>query len=704
MGVSKVSHSTPRFLVTIFSKASLEIGFYVLLILGTLFSRLWDLGHRAMHHDESLHALYSYLLATGQGYRHDPMMHGPLQMEMTAGIFVLFGDNEFTARLLYALAGTFLVVMPLFLRDYLGRNGSLVTSAMLAASPAMFYFSRFARNDILMAVWAFSLVIVMWRFLNEGKIKYLYWGSVLLSLAFVTKESAYIVTTILGGYLFLSIGLRNFPIFTKSIIIGKTRTITAIQLIIKESWLAISNTFTSRKISREASFFIVLFTLSLPLGSALVSVFQDTPIFPWSNLVLTAPVGSPRVGAPSGGGLVVATMTVGILVFISGFLGSRWQRSLDVIGTHNVPKELLKHSFIYWMNPLLRWVSKLWNSCGIWYRCAFLFYIIFLFAYTTFFTNLGGLGSGIWQSLGYWLVQQDVARGNQPIYYYVLIILVYEFLPLMFSILGGIYYWKRKDKLGLFLIFWAVTTFILYSYITEKMPWLLVNLTLPLIVLSGKFVGDIVDQIDWKNTHIKRGFKSFRLFTVLTIWVSLLILTVWIGWRAVYQNGDVPVEMIVYTQTSPSLRDAYKEISKNIEKSDVPNAITIDQTGGFSWPWAWYLRDRTDVGYVDHSGTLSEDSSSKVLLLHIDNRPAEDSIIEESYKSGIVIPHRWWFPEIYRGLTFSKLVRGSLSGKTWRTFYDYFVYRKLSQSLGSEDVIIYVSKEIQFNLENEPYR
>ena len=503
------------------------------------------------------------------------MMHGPLQMEMTAGIFVLFGDNEFTARLLYALAGTLLVLMPLFLRDYLGRNGSMVTATMLAASPAMFYFSRFARNDILMAVWAFSLVIVMWRFLNEGKMRYLYLGSVFLSLAFVTKESAYIVTTILGGYLFLVIALRNFPTFTKSIIIGNTRTVTAIQVIIKESCLALNNAFTSMKISREASFFIILFTLSLPLGSALVSVFQDTPVFPWSNLVLTAPVGSLRVGAPSGGGLVIATMTVAILVFISGFLGSRWQRSLGIIGTNKATKNLTTHP-LYSITPILGWVYRLWNSWGIWYRCAFLFYFIFLFAYTTFFTNLGGVGSGVWQSLGYWLVQQDVARGNQPIYYYVLIILVYEFLPLMFSILGGVYYWKRKDKLGLFLIFWSVTTFILYSYITEKMPWLLVNLTLPLIVLSGKFVGDITEKIDWDKNLIKRGFKSFSLFTCLTIWFSLLVLTTWIGWRAVYQNGDVPVEMIVYTQTSPSLRDAYKEISRNIEKSDLPNAITID--------------------------------------------------------------------------------------------------------------------------------
>ena len=39
---------------------------------------------------------------------------------------------------------------------------------LLAFSPAMLYYSRFARNDILMAVWALGIVIAMWRYLDEG--------------------------------------------------------------------------------------------------------------------------------------------------------------------------------------------------------------------------------------------------------------------------------------------------------------------------------------------------------------------------------------------------------------------------------------------------------------------------------------------------------------------------------------------------------
>src|SRR5262249_51448341 len=41
--------------------------------------RIWDVGKRAMHHDESMHAFYSLQLLKGGGYKYDPMLHGPFQ-------------------------------------------------------------------------------------------------------------------------------------------------------------------------------------------------------------------------------------------------------------------------------------------------------------------------------------------------------------------------------------------------------------------------------------------------------------------------------------------------------------------------------------------------------------------------------------------------------------------------------------------------
>ena len=58
-----------------------------------------------------------------------------------------------------------------------------------------------------------------------------------------------------------------------------------------------------------------------------------------------------------------------------------------------------------------------WNG-GVWLTCAAIFWGIWATLYTTFFTNLAGLFSGAWQGMGYWIAQQEVARGNQPWYYY----------------------------------------------------------------------------------------------------------------------------------------------------------------------------------------------------------------------------------------------------------------------------------------------
>ena len=270
-----------------------EVAAHLALVLAALVARLWDLGSRAMHHDESLHALYSYNLAVGEGFRHDPMMHGPFQMEATAGLFFLFGDSDFTARLLYALAGTALVALPFFLRHRLGRTGALLAATMLAVSPALFYFSRFARNDILTAVWTLGLVIAMWRFLDEGKTKYLYWASGLLALAFATKESAYVITTILGSYLLVEILsrnwssitalVRNWSSVTALVRIGEANPLQALGQLVKGAWQTLQRGLRFENTPRQAGLFVLLFTLSLPLGAALVSILQDSPLLDWTG-------------------------------------------------------------------------------------------------------------------------------------------------------------------------------------------------------------------------------------------------------------------------------------------------------------------------------------------------------------------------------------------------------------------------------------
>lgn len=239
-----------------------EIAPYLLLAAIALAMRFWDLGARAIHHDESLHALYSWYLLQGQGYHHMPMMHGPFQFFGTALNFLLFGDSEFTARLLPALFGTALVVLPFFLRQYLGRWGSLSVAALLAFSPTLLYFGRFARNDIYIAFWTFLLVICLWRYIAEKRARYLYIGAAALSLSFCTKEVSYITVVIFASFLLIVAG--------------------------RELIARVRRRFDLSDLSAPAEYLILIASLSLPLfaaGIELIPGVDLSPGFAWPKVL-----------------------------------------------------------------------------------------------------------------------------------------------------------------------------------------------------------------------------------------------------------------------------------------------------------------------------------------------------------------------------------------------------------------------------------
>lgn len=85
--------------------------------------------------------------------------------------------------------------------------------------------------------------------------------------------------------------------------------------------------------------------------------------------------------------------------------------------------------------------------------CWLIFHGLFAFFFTTMFTNIQGLATGMIYSLQYWLEQQAERRGSQPQYYYTLIVMpMYEFLPIIGSIAaglgGGFIFWNRRARVA----------------------------------------------------------------------------------------------------------------------------------------------------------------------------------------------------------------------------------------------------------------
>ena len=331
----------------------LEWAIYSSIVVVAIFLRSYDLASRAMHHDESLHAYYSWELFQGSGLIHNPMLHGPLQMELTSLIFFIFGDTDTTSRLLYVIAGSILVILPIFIKDLLGRYGAISVSILLTISPTMVYFSRFARNDILMAVFTLGLVLAIWKYLLYGHKRYLYVISALLALSFSTKESAYLVVGTLGLYL---TALTIYDAFKNSISDSEAKSLSypnfAWFYAVKIS-RTIKDCFYTQPYSRPFTLLIILISLTLPQWSAFASIFQNTIFLEWSNMVLASGEGTTNIGMPSHGGKVLAFLIVIGLLMTSAYMGYKWH----------------------------------WKS---WFKCALIFYAIWLMAYTTMFTNITG--------------------------------------------------------------------------------------------------------------------------------------------------------------------------------------------------------------------------------------------------------------------------------------------------------------------------
>ena len=173
---------------------------YIIILILAVFTRLIWLGDRAVSHDETTHAKYSWNLYSGRGFRHDPLMHGPLLFEATSLFYFLFGVSDFTARLYTALAGIALVVSPVLLRKWLGQWGALIASLLLLISPAITYYSRYTRHDIPIMLMVILFLWSVFSYLEDGKTRWLYIMAGFFALMYASKENAYIYTAI---FLFL---------------------------------------------------------------------------------------------------------------------------------------------------------------------------------------------------------------------------------------------------------------------------------------------------------------------------------------------------------------------------------------------------------------------------------------------------------------------------------------------------------------------
>ena len=508
-----------------------------------VFTRFWDLGTRALHHDESMHARFAWDIYRSFDYRYNPVLHGPFQFYFTAFMFFLFGVSDAVARFGPALFGVLSVLLVYPLKPYLGRGGMVLAAVLMAISPPLLYFSRFARNDIYVVAWTILILLALFGWLHTRQRGYIYLGASAAALSLATKENTYI-------------------------------------------------------------------TLALVAIFIVVRILQEQ--------------------------------------FTPGLAGR--------LPSHESVKSAL---------------ADLWRDRGLLIAGIVTFLLVFVTLYTAFYTHPQDFASGVVKALEYWLAQQDVSRGNQPIWYYFMQVPLYELIVAVFAIPALWHLARRGNLTDRFLCFWFVGAVLLYSIAGERMPWLVLHLSLPGILLVSRFLG--------KKFAEPNGLRRHRI--ALTLFLLIGVYALHTGLPLAFAHGDTPRDLLVYVQTTPDVPYVAAQIEQMSRKLTTNTEIVGIIDNENSWPFAWYLRDYTNVGYISKIGDPGEAAFVIVTASEVENaREHLSNYVPFRYKL------RWWFPEeLYRELRPTFILDFVTNPTTRSNFTAWLVSRKMPKPIGSQE-------------------
>ncbi|WP_440946986.1 flippase activity-associated protein Agl23 [Methanosarcina sp. T3] len=473
----------------------------LLIVLFALALRLFELGERVLHHDESVHGSFTLKLLEQGEYSYNPAYHGPFLFHSTAAVFHFLGISDATARLVPVFFGVATILALFLLKKELGKSGVLWSMFLLAFSPSMVYFSRFFRNDMIIVFCTLAAVAGAFRYLDNihsfRRYPYLILTASSLALAVTAKENAYVIILIFGAY--AGMGLLYW---------------------IYSSWKK-ENLSLQKTLLRKAS--VLLHFLPEILLSGALSIF------------------------------------------------------------------------------------------------------IIMFFYTSLFRNDISLFSIVDRAFTHWMAMHRIERIGGPFYYYIPILLLYEVPIVIFGAAGFFHFLKIKRpnaSFFFFLCYWALTSLLLYSYLQEKVPWLVVHIVLPFGILAGAYLGEIFSrkpepvppeqELPEGDRSSLTGLTSSRKEysrKALNLTAGILALTLLISLGQCisvnYYRSMEPAELMTYTQSSPDIRELMENIESFDRRPETLRLYVVDPNKLY-WPLPWYLRDYEKVGY-----TSKPPSSSK---------------------------------------------------------------------------------------------
>ena len=301
-------------------------------------------------------------------------------------------------------------------------------------------------------------------------------------------------------------------------------------------------------------------------------------------------------------------------------------------------------------------ITVLGRSPWAWSVTAFL--LIFMLVFTSGFRYPAGMQSGFIDGIKYWASQHDVRRGGQPWFFYLTIYGAYEWLLISLAAVGLAVSVRRRSLVGAWLGTMWLGQVVVYAWAGEKFAWLALHPLVPAVLLAGIGAQALVER-----------FRTRNVRTALAgLLVASLVLTAAVAIRPAITDGADPRELLVTVQTSTDVPRIAERLRTEQEAGNI-NSILVDQRGGGSWPWAWYLNDFKGVSYVTGvDGEFPEGYDALIL-----DGAAGPPVVPAGYTVEEFSLRRWWVPD-YASVTIGDVVRWLLTRETWNPTGSYPQY------------------------------
>lgn len=556
---------------------TLENVLWATLILAAIATRFWDLGYRTQHHDESLHTYYSWLFATTDNpYIHNPLTHGPFLFHANALVYLLLPDNDYTSRIMPALFGVLTVWMPWLLRSprLLGRWGALFAGYALLISPAMLYYTRYIRHDPYMVAGCLLLAIAVFRYLEAPRRRWIIIAFATVAFLLANHELVLATFLFMVGILWLSILLSHLrPLIVPHLITVVLLGIAAVLwmdtpfppipwrrppaaalsadqmqhyllLGLPAIVLIVAVIAAIALIRKAETAAIVAGALSLAtLGWLIVAERRLPDVRDWTlipvdqheTFLTTNEFYSALLQHP----FVQAFLLIAIAFVIGCVATIRWMlrdKPAEIDGPQYILGSAKPNTVAYGVLHALH--DPLGIAIGV-----LVSLVIWLLLFTSLLQNQGGIGTGTYETnstLLYWLGQHGVQRGGQPWFYFITLGLQYEWLGMFVSLVGTlllawriILWFSGKHAAPnmlwhCFTVGWFLGMLIILSWAGEKMPWLIMHIALPGILVGAWMIDEIVEgAITWYRAH---GATARAVQKHVAVALSLGIILLYAGW------------------------------------------------------------------------------------------------------------------------------------------------------------------------------